>query len=199
LLRKITERIEKIPQFYLIVLAHFIYYSGYFLTNHLKIFELHELPFIFREESIPLVSWTSVIYLSAAIMSPLAMFLIKQPHLGKVIVSGAGMVAVAMAAFIIYPIAYPREKNTDDFLLHLIRSADEPSNCCPSLHVAACFFLSLCLWRFSGKRTSLLFLLWSAAITISTLTTKQHYILDIMAGGLLAVIFAWLATRKQTR
>lgn len=196
MLRKITERIEKIPQLHIIILAHALYYTAYFLTNHLKIFKLHMLPFIFSEENIPLVEWTAAVYLSATVMAPLAMFLIKQPQLGRVFVAGAGMVAFAMAAFVAYPIAYPRPI-TDNFLLQLLHTTDTPSNCFPSLHVAACFFLSACLWRMRSKRIGLIFFVWSAAITVSTLTTKQHYVLDILTGALLAGIFAWLATRKQ--
>lgn len=198
MLRRVTEHLGKIPQFRIIVLAHALYYLAYFLTNHLKVFKLHMLPFIGGEENIPLVNWTVIVYLSAAIMAPIAMFLIKQPQLGRVFVYGAGLVAVAMISFVVYPIAYPRPI-TDNFLLHLLHTTDSPSNCFPSLHVAASFYLSLCLWRFNSKRIGFLFLLWSAAITVSTLTTKQHYIIDIIASGILAVVFAWLATRKQTR
>jgi membrane-associated phospholipid phosphatase len=36
-----------------------------------------------------------------------------------------------------------------------------------------------------------LFLLWGTAIAISTLTTKQHYLIDIIAGLALGV-FSWV-------
>lgn len=198
MLNTILQKIEKLPRLPVIVIAHCLYYICYFLTNQLKVFRLHELPFIFGEEKIPLMEWTAIVYLSAAIMAPLAMLVVKREALGKIIVYGAGLVAVAMTAFVLYPVAYPREI-TDNFLLGFVRSVDAPSNCCPSLHVAACVFLSLCLWRINGRRTGLLFLLWSTAIIVSTLTTKQHYVIDILAGGILAVVFAWLATKSQKR
>ncbi|MBI4042683.1 MAG: phosphatase PAP2 family protein, partial [Deltaproteobacteria bacterium] len=69
-----------------------------------------------------------------------------------------------------------------------------PTNCCPSLHVATVYICCLpYLYEQKGKFICLF--LWASAIAISTLTTKQHYFIDIVAGLGMAVlmhfIFFW--------
>ena len=79
--------------------------------------------------------------------------------------------------------------------MRLVYSVDEPNNLFPSLH---CFLAWLCwagirgnrqvpaLWRFSA-------LVMAAAVCISTLTTREHVILD-MAGGILLSELCWQLT-----
>jgi membrane-associated phospholipid phosphatase len=40
------------------------------------------------------------------------------------------------------------------------------------------------------------FFVWATAIALSTLTTKQHYAVDVVAGFGLAVVFYWLFHRR---
>jgi len=39
-----------------------------------------------------------------------------------------------------------------------------------------------------NRRIGLLFLLWTAAIALSTLTTKQHYVMDVLSGFAIATV-----------
>jgi membrane-associated phospholipid phosphatase len=68
--------------------------------------------------------------------------------------------------------------------------ADTPNNCFPSMHVA---LTSVSTWSLRGyaPRYFKLFMLWTLAIILSTLTTKQHYFVDILGGlGVLVVVVA---------
>jgi membrane-associated phospholipid phosphatase len=65
--------------------------------------------------------------------------------------------------------------------LRWLRTLDPPNNCFPSMHVAMAF-LCLLLLMVANRRTGILVLPWAVAIAVSTLTTKQHYFLDIVGG-----------------
>ncbi|WP_404937132.1 phosphatase PAP2 family protein [Pseudomonas sp. JDS08PS003] len=70
---------------------------------------------------------------------------------------------------------------------------DLASNGCPSLHVAVTCLACRALWSYPGK--------WLIGITgllicLSTLTLKQHTLLDV-AGGLLLALACALATQRQ--
>ena len=68
--------------------------------------------------------------------------------------------------------------------------ADEPTNGFPSLHVSIMIFLALEMSTRSKPRSTLFFLMWFAAILVvlSTLTTGQHQVLDLVGGTVLAIL-----------
>ena len=94
-----------------------------------------------------------------------------------------------------FPTRYPRElfpipEGTDPLsagMLQVVRFFDTPSSCLPSLHVAISFASALLVWR-ERKRIFWALLAWSLVIAASTLTTKQHYLIDVLSGALLAVL-----------
>jgi membrane-associated phospholipid phosphatase len=97
---------------------------------------------------------------------------------------------VAYVGFVLYPTAAPRPAEVigDGFgawSLRLIYSLDPPYGCFPSLHVAYSFVSALTCFRVhrgvGAAATG-----WAALIGISTLYTKQHYVLDVIAGVLSA-------------
>jgi membrane-associated phospholipid phosphatase len=67
---------------------------------------------------------------------------------------------------------------------------DAPANCLPSLHVSSCFISSLCFWSESRKKAIALSL-WSVVVSISTMTTKQHYFIDVWTAALLTAAAYW--------
>lgn len=82
----------------------------------------------------------------------------------------------------------------------ILRGVDATGNACPSMHVAIAIFTMLRLQDVWQRIRAPLFLraldlAWCAAIVLSTLVTKQHVVLDVVAGGLLGVAFAGLSLR----
>ena len=69
--------------------------------------------------------------------------------------------------------------------LGLLYSADPPFNCFPSLHVAHSFVSAFTCLRIH-RRLGLLCSAAALVVAVSTLFTKQHYILDAVAGFALA-------------
>ena len=82
----------------------------------------------------------------------------------------------------------------------LLQGVDAPGNACPSMHVAVAIFTAIRVDDVLRRARAPLPLrlangLWFAAIAYSTLAVKQHVMLDVMAGALLGIAFAWPSMR----
>jgi membrane-associated phospholipid phosphatase len=103
--------------------------------------------------------------------------------------------ALAALVFLAVPLRYAREAHvapagTDAWTLaaaEWVRRIDAPVNCLPSLHVTS---VLLCIWLTGFERPwrALLVAAVGLASIASTLTFKQHYAVDLLAGLLLAVL-----------
>jgi membrane-associated phospholipid phosphatase len=76
-----------------------------------------------------------------------------------------------------------------------LKAVDAAGNACPSLHVAAAVYSSFWLyWLMQelplGWRAQSIQIMWGVAIVYSTMATKQHVSLDVLAGTLLGIAFA---------
>lgn len=81
-----------------------------------------------------------------------------------------------------------------------LKKIDTAGNACPSLHVASAVFSGMWLHRQlgemgAGRSVRLLNMLWGLGIVYSTLATKQHVAIDLLAGLLLGSVGAWLSLR----
>ena len=86
-------------------------------------------------------------------------------------------------------------------LFTMLYAVDSNGNACPSLHVAAsvmsCMWLSAILRRIHAPAwLNVLNVLWCAGIVFSTMATKQHLLLDVLAGAALGTVGGWLSLRR---
>lgn len=84
--------------------------------------------------------------------------------------------------------------------VHFLKNIDAAGNAFPSLHVATAVFsgswLHYLLRRFGGPRWMIwLNALWGAGIVYSTIATRQHVAIDVMAGLALGGVAAYLSLR----
>lgn len=85
-----------------------------------------------------------------------------------------------------------------------LKAADAAGNACPSLHVAFAVFTAAWLDRTlrqmrAGRVVRTLNWLWCAGIAYSTIATRQHVVLDILAGAALGGLTGWIALRLLRR
>lgn len=109
----------------------------------------------------------------------------------------ATLCVVGLLIFLFFPTAVP-VPNIDwsqypNF--HLLKGVDGTGNACPSLHVATAAFSGIWLSRlFRDMRCpgyfQIINTVWCLAIIYSTMATKQHVFLDVVAGGLLGILVA---------
>lgn len=88
-----------------------------------------------------------------------------------------------------------------------LKAVDAGGNACPSLHVAAAvyssFWLYWLMWEVRlGWRAQAIQILWALAIVYSTMATKQHVSLDVLAGTVLGIVFSlssrWFDSKLQS-
>jgi membrane-associated phospholipid phosphatase len=105
--------------------------------------------------------------------------------------------------FILYPTVAPRPPRVigQGFAawgLRALYSSDPPYNCFPSLHVAHSFVSALACYRVH-RRVGIVAVVCAALVALSTLFTKQHYILDVIAGVILAFTAYAIFLRNYAR
>lgn len=117
----------------------------------------------------------------------------------------ASLCVTCLAVFWLFPTQTP-EFNIDWSLypsLSTIKDMDATGNAFPSLHVASAVFSALWLDRLLRELQAPIGLRWinlafCVAIAWSTVATRQHVALDVLAGACVGLLFA-LASVRATR
>jgi membrane-associated phospholipid phosphatase len=123
----------------------------------------------------------------------LPIFVVRQEeHIRRTVFAYLLIWITAYVFFVVYPTAAPRPAKVigEGFAvwgLRALYSADPPYNCFPSLHVAHSFVSALTSYRVN-HRLGFVATICAALVALSTLFTKQHYIVDVVAGVFLAVV-----------
>jgi membrane-associated phospholipid phosphatase len=121
----------------------------------------------------------------------LPVFLVRRPdHIRRTVYAYLMVWITAYASFLAFPTVAPRPAIVlgEGFAvwgLQFLYAADPPFNCFPSLHVAHASVSALTCYRLHRPVGSVA-IACAALVAISTLFTKQHYVVDVIAGGLLA-------------
>jgi len=197
----ITKKFEKFGRkevFALFLIFWIIPYSvvGYFTES----MEVNSLP-MWVDNYIPL--WTPAI-LGYALYFPLCLltFLIIRDEniLRKGIKVFIFTALVTDLLFLIYPAYMPKPglevANVFDGLVAWVWRVDTNANAFPSQHVAFAVVCALVLSRaFKGK--ALYFVALATVISVSTMLVKQHYIWDVIGGGLIAIIAYYFVFREK--
>ena len=134
----------------------------------------------------------------------LPLVVVRGHELFRPIAEGVPFVmVVSYAGFLLYPTIAPHGENAvvDGFAswsLQLFYDLDQPYGCFPSLHVAYSFVAALACYRMHrrvGRRRGA----WAAIIGVSTVYTKQHFVVDAIAGAILGIGLRDLPARTPAR
>jgi len=157
-----------------------------------------ELPLLWIDRIVPLIPWTFLIYTSDYFVFLVVIFLLSEKEkFNSFTRMMFGVLLICGAFFYGFPTTYPRPEYPTEThwllgaVMQFVALADSPRNCFPSMHVG---LTAVATWslRHLGFRTLSIFSLWSFAIFASTLTTKQHYFLDILGGLMVMTVIATL-------
>ncbi len=161
-----------------------------------------ELPLLWIDKVVPLVPWTFLIYTSDYLVFLITiLWLTEKEDFLSFTRMMFGVLGVCGLFFYSYPTIYPRPDYASfapggviGAAMEFIAVADSPRNCFPSMHVG---LTAVATWslRKKGPKILGLFGLWSLAIFASTLTTKQHYFLDIIGGLAVMILIAFVEHR----
>jgi membrane-associated phospholipid phosphatase len=155
------------------------------------------------DDAIPFWPWTAWCYLpfyAGVFIIAIAGFkrraLFNRAVLAVLIVMSIGALGhIFVGAVYPRPILQPPYADISAAFLASVQHIDPPGNVFPSLHVAHTTMLSLILIK-DRPRVGLVALAMATALALSTLTTKQHFLADVLSGYALAFFGRWLALRK---
>jgi membrane-associated phospholipid phosphatase len=172
----------------------------YLTSNHLQFFVPQLLPLSWVDQAAPFLPNTVFIYTSEYVFFITVYLTCRDMvNLNKYLYSFLALQTISVIIFWVWPTTYPRERfplpadlnAVTYYIFSALRVADTPANCCPSLHVSS-VFLSSFIFLDEQKRKFPFFFIWGALIAASTLTTKQHYLVDVVTGFFMAVFVYWV-------
>jgi membrane-associated phospholipid phosphatase len=149
--------------------------------------------------------WTAVVYLGGGLALPLLPFLFNWswPRVGFVLTCYAVASAVAFLCYWFWPVSIERPAfdgpGLGEWLMRTVVAVDEPANCFPSAHVLYAI-LGATLVGHGGASPPVRIATWllAGAVAITTVTTGQHYFIDV-AGGVGAALLGYGAARLLFR
>lgn len=181
--------------------------SGYGLTKLEPYGAPVYLPLSAIDLAIPLIPWTVWPYGTVTWAALLAWLAVPDRIAGRRLLASMALASViCWFFFAFFPTTFPRElwpTPAGDSLtlqeLRVLRDDDTPANCFPSMHVALAWSLAgTCMAFASGRIGRWLPFFWAVGVSVFTLTTKQHYLLDVAGGIAVGVIAWWVAHRGIT-
>jgi membrane-associated phospholipid phosphatase len=151
---------------------------------------------------LPLLSPFVVLYLSVYAM-PLAPFFVLRDRekTRKFALMTASVIVLCGAIFLMLPLTIERplivSASLSDRVLAWLYATDRPINLFPSMHVALAYVFA-CVVGQERPRWNMLMMVWATMIAISTLFTRQHYVVDVL-GGIVVAAVAWRFFLKMTK
>jgi membrane-associated phospholipid phosphatase len=169
-----------------------IFCALYMLTGRVHFGRPATLPMLAVDRFIPFIGWTVWIYHTQFFFLLFSVRALKTAaSVSRAFYSMGLASALSFCAFFFYPTALARPPVEADGLtaqaFHFLYAIDTASNCLPSLHAALAWLAALAVAQ-ERSRLAAFAVLWAALISISTMTTKQHYFIDVIAGMAVAGI-----------
>lgn len=174
-----------------------LFFSAYFAVLRNPLFPVTVMPLTWLDTAIPVTSLAFPFYASLWVYASLPVAFMK--HMRPMLLFGlwmAAMCLLSLGIFWLLPTGVPSAGV--DWRLYpemaVIKDVDTGGNACPSLHVASAVFAAVWLARIFqqiGAPTVVRWLNWLQCLAIlwSTVATRQHVVLDVLAGATVGLVF----------
>lgn len=175
-----------------------LFFAAYFWVLHHPIGSVTTMPMLALDRWLDFEFGAMPLYLSLWLYVSLGPALLpdRRTLLGYG-VACAVTAAVGLAFFLFWPTKVPplTAEAASHASMAMLRGVDMSGNACPSLHVAFAVFAGAGLARElrainAPRWLRALSALWCIGIVYSTLATRQHVVLDVVAGALLGALVA---------
>ncbi|MBL4818662.1 MAG: phosphatase PAP2 family protein [Deltaproteobacteria bacterium] len=178
----------------LLVFAIFYFAASFFGTPRAVLLEPTEV-----DQALPFMAWTVWVYAITYVMLPLTFLLLRSvENLKKFTYAMVSAIILASGVFYWYPTLMKRPQIVDDGIaegaLKLLHMVDPPTNCFPSLHVAMMVLMAFYLHK-ESKGVGWFAWLLTLLVSVSTMTTKQHYFVDVLGGVVVASLSVIIAAK----
>jgi hypothetical protein len=175
--------------------------AGYLLLNHYHLRPPIELSLSALDRAIPFLPWTVWPYallLASDVVLPLA--LRDRMVFRDTLVAYVVAIAINFAVWTTLPTIYPRpaapaEATITTAAYNLLVAIDSPASCFPSGHIT---IPAVACWGFTREWPRAGVAVWGglALLALTVLTTKQHYLVDVLGGGGTAMLGVAVARRR---
>ena len=190
-----------VPKFFGVALFMGVFFAAYFYVLRHPIGPVTSMPLTALDRALPFQSGAFAAYVSLWVYVgiPTGQML----RLRDAVIYGAwigALCATGLLIFMFWPTAVPADWRSVGVEGHagfaLLQGLDSNGNACPSLHVASATFTALWIRRWLQRAGAPAWahapnVLWWLLIVHSTIATRQHVVLDVVGGVLLALPFAW--------
>lgn len=176
------------------------FFVAYFQVMKHPLTAVTTMPLTALDHAIPFQPASLYVYLSLWVYVSLAPALLRtRRELGSYGIATSALSATGLLIFLIWPTAVPTF--AIDWTLYpsiaFLKDSDQALNACPSMHVAFAVFTAMWMSRLlreMGARAALQSLnaAWCLAIVYSTISTRQHVLLDVVAGAAIGALVAGL-------
>ena len=146
------------------------------------------------DDKIPFLPWTVLPYcfwFPLIAFYPLAVFQTDPYSYCGYLMTMVVEVVLSVVCYLIYPTSFQRPVPPDgfwgNFMKFIYRGSYKGLNCAPSLHCSSCFLVIYVSCTCAGMNLGvrIFTILIAVMIVLSTLTTKQHTLIDVLTAVLL--------------
>lgn len=183
-----------------------VFFAAYFYLLEQPAFPPMVMPITWPDRLISIQPLALPLYFSLWFYVSLPPALLVTPReVGSYAMGMAGTCLTGLAVFYFWPTVVP-DANIDWAQypdVNFLKSLDASGNACPSLHVTTAVFSSIWLHyllrRFGAPWWMIVFsVAWCVGIVYSTLATRQHVMVDVLAGVALGALAAALSLRFRS-
>lgn len=176
------------------------FFVGYFLVLNHPGGPVAEMPLLSLDRWLPVIPASAWVYFSLWVYICLPSSLMCSAKALGYYLMGAFLLSVSgLSIFYFMPTAVPSWEIDWSLypMLEFLKASDASGNACPSLHVAFAVYSGFWMTRmFRLLDLSRLWILvnvsWCVLIILSTMTTKQHVLIDVICGTALGCLVMWL-------
>ncbi|MFC3159381.1 Protein-tyrosine phosphatase [Chryseobacterium arachidis] len=187
------KRLKISQKIYALVLCSVVFTMVYnYSAWHISKLE-HVPSFVFDfEKQIPFIPWSIIPYMTSGLFFCLVFFFCKTKEELYVLTKRILFVTlIAGTCFLLFPLKFSLNKpeinsSVLGIPFQFLKIFDSPFNQAPSLHIAYAFIF----WSVfrNLKHGKIFLMIWLILLGISTLTTYQHHLMDVLTGAALAHI-----------
>ncbi len=183
--------LENILKFTLLILFFSTWWITYDLINRHSAAGPHTIHWFRPVDAYPAIiqPWTAVIYVFGGLLLPVLPFAFnwEKSKFLFVIVCYTITSSIAFNCYLLWPVGMTRPLFTGDswgeHLMKMVFKVDMEANCFPSSHTFFAVLGALLVsWGGAGRIVRRLTWLLAVAVCVTTVTTGQHYFIDILGG-----------------
>ena len=151
------------------------------------------------DDKIPFVEWSVLVYVlwfPLIALFPIVLFYVNEEAYVFYITAMFMEVVLSVICYMIYPTTFKRPKPSDKLSGKLMAIVFKGSyrgvNCAPSLHCSSCYLIIFTALMAMHNVAGIISIIVAVAIVISTMTTKQHTVIDVLSAIPMFVVCAFI-------